>query len=161
MWRHTRRKWRGNWLMEWVASTLHTTSVCVISSIATADAHTSAASSRMNWHPRRFKWTRPFRRRKNYGLCSCVITFQLTSTRLTVWGLASEKFKDLCVMYIYRVALYARTACLFWCGSEMNVLEVTLNEAHFVHPRGTLNMGVAGSPKLRNFSTRLHGATCC
>jgi len=35
------------------------------SSITPADAHTSAASSRLNWRPCRFKWTRPFRRKKN------------------------------------------------------------------------------------------------
>jgi hypothetical protein len=44
-------KWRGNWRMEWVASTLHTTSERGVSSITTADAHTSAASSRLNWRP--------------------------------------------------------------------------------------------------------------
>jgi hypothetical protein len=44
-------KWRGNWRMEWVASTLHTTSEHGLSSITTADAHTSAASSRLNWRP--------------------------------------------------------------------------------------------------------------
>ena len=45
------RKWRGNWRMEWVASTLHTTSEHGLSSITTADAHTSAASSRLKWRP--------------------------------------------------------------------------------------------------------------
>jgi hypothetical protein len=35
--------WRGNWRMEWVTSTLHTTSEHGVSSITTADAHTSAA----------------------------------------------------------------------------------------------------------------------
>ena len=50
-------KWRGNWRMEWVASTLHTTSEHGVSSFTTADAHTSASSSRLNWRPRRFKWT--------------------------------------------------------------------------------------------------------
>jgi len=44
-------KWRGNWRMEWVASTLHTTSEHGVSSITTVDAHTSAASSRLNWRP--------------------------------------------------------------------------------------------------------------
>jgi len=44
-------KWRGNWRMEWVASTLYTTSEHGISSITTADAHTSAVSSRLNWRP--------------------------------------------------------------------------------------------------------------
>jgi hypothetical protein len=44
-------KWRGNWRMECVASTLYTTSEHGVSSITTADAHTSAASSRLNWRP--------------------------------------------------------------------------------------------------------------
>jgi len=43
--------------------------------ITTADAHTSAASSRLNWRPRRFKWTRPFRRKMKSGFCPCAITF--------------------------------------------------------------------------------------
>jgi len=58
-------KWRGNWRMEWVTSTLHTTSEHGVSGITTADAHTSAVSSRLNWRPCRFKWTRPFRRKQN------------------------------------------------------------------------------------------------
>jgi len=37
--------------MQWVASTLHTTSEHGVSSITTADAHTSAASSQLNWRP--------------------------------------------------------------------------------------------------------------
>jgi len=73
-------KWRGNWRMEWVAGTLHTTSEHGVSSITTADAHTSAASSRLNWRPRRFKWTRPFRRKTKSGFCACVIAFQLVRT---------------------------------------------------------------------------------
>ena len=73
------RKWRRNWRMQWVASTLHTTSEHGVSSITTADAHTSAASSRLSWRPRRFKWTRPFRRKKKSGFCACAITFQLAS----------------------------------------------------------------------------------
>jgi len=44
-------KWKENWCMEWVASSLHTTSGHGISSITTADAHTLAASSRLNWRP--------------------------------------------------------------------------------------------------------------
>ena len=75
-------KWRGNWRMEWVASTFHTTSKHGVSSLTTADAHTSAASSRMNWRPRRFKWTRPFRRKTKSGFCACAIIFQSQSTRL-------------------------------------------------------------------------------
>jgi len=44
-------KWTGNWRMEWVANTLHTTSEHGVSSVTTADAHTSAASSRLNRRP--------------------------------------------------------------------------------------------------------------
>jgi hypothetical protein len=73
-------KWRGNWQMEWVASTLHTTLEHGVSSITTADAHTSAVSSRLNCSPCRFKWTRPFRRKTKSGFCACAITFQTQST---------------------------------------------------------------------------------
>jgi hypothetical protein len=76
-------KWRGNWRMEWVASSLHTTSehgVSSITTVTTADAHTSAASSRLSWRPCRFKWTRPFRRKTKSGFCAYAITFQTQST---------------------------------------------------------------------------------
>ena len=66
-------KWRGNWWMECVASTLHNTSEHGLSSITTADAHTSAASSRLNWRPRQYKWTRPVRRKTKCGFCACAI----------------------------------------------------------------------------------------
>jgi hypothetical protein len=75
-------KWRGNWRMEWVATTFHTTSEHGVSSITTADAHTSAASSRLNWRPLLFKWTRTFRRKTKSGFCACAITFQMQSTPL-------------------------------------------------------------------------------
>jgi len=58
-------KWGVNWRMKWVASTLHTTSEHGVSSITTADAHTSAASSRLNWRLRRFKLTLRFAERRN------------------------------------------------------------------------------------------------
>jgi len=79
--------------MEWVASTLHTTSehgVSSIPTITTADAHTLAASCRLNWIPRRFKWTHPFRQKTKSGFCACAITFQLAST--TLW--IGEQFTD-------------------------------------------------------------------
>jgi len=48
--------------------------------ITDADAHTSAASSLLNWRPRRLKWTRPCRRKTKSGFCACAITFQTQST---------------------------------------------------------------------------------
>jgi len=64
--------------------TLHTTSEHGVSSITTADAHISAASSRPNntLFPLRFKWNPPFRRKRQSGFCACAITFQLASTCL-------------------------------------------------------------------------------
>ena len=86
-------KWRGNWRMEWVASTLHTTSEHGVSSITTADAHTSAASSRLK-PPRRFKWTRPFSRKTKSGFCACAITFRTQSTSdRAIAGLSYSRFK--------------------------------------------------------------------
>jgi hypothetical protein len=97
-------KWRGNWRMEWVASTLHTTSEHGVSSVTTADAHTSAASSRLKWRPCRFKWTRPFRQKMKYGFCACAITFQTQSTasRRTCaerpsWDVADDSIELQCV----------------------------------------------------------------
>ena len=75
-------KWSGNWRMEWISGTLHTTSEHCVSSITTADAHTSAVISQLNWSPGRFKRTRPFRRKTNSGFCACAITFQKLSTTL-------------------------------------------------------------------------------
>jgi hypothetical protein len=59
----------------------HTTSEHGVSSITNANAHTSAASSRMNWRPRRFKWTRPFLRKTKSCFCACAIRFQMSSTK--------------------------------------------------------------------------------
>ena len=54
-----------------------------VSSITTADAHTSAASSRLNWRPHRFEWTRPFRGETKSGFCACAIRFRTSSTYYT------------------------------------------------------------------------------
>ena len=75
-------KWRGNCRMEWVASILHITSEHGVSNITIPDAHTSAASSRLNWRPRLIKWTRPFRWKMKSCFCACAITFQRQSTLL-------------------------------------------------------------------------------
>ena len=60
-------KWRGNWRIEWVASILHTTLEHGVSSITTADAQTSAASSRLNWraHPADLNGIVRFAERRN------------------------------------------------------------------------------------------------
>ena len=76
-------KWRGNWRMQWVASTLHTTSEHGVSSITTADAHISAASSPLNWRhpPADLNGLFRFARKTKSGFCACVIIFQTQSNR--------------------------------------------------------------------------------
>jgi len=77
--------------MEWVASTLHTTSVHGVSSISTADAHTSVASSRLNWRPAAdLNGLVRFARKTKSGFCARASTFQLASTRIFV----ASKFED-------------------------------------------------------------------
>jgi len=102
-------KCRGNWRLEWVASTLHTTSERGVSSFTTADAHTSAASIRLNWPPRRFKRTLPFRPKRNSGFCACAITFQKQS------NLNANMF----VRFTYKVSWYclllsSSARCISW-----------------------------------------------
>jgi len=75
-----RQKWRGNWRMQCATSTLHTTSEHGVSSITTAEAHTSAASSRLNWRPPAdLNGLARFAERRNL-VSARVITFQLAST---------------------------------------------------------------------------------
>jgi hypothetical protein len=93
-------KWKGNWRMESAASTLHTTLEHGVSSITTTDAHTSAASSRLNWRPRQFKWTCPFCWKMKSGFCVCAITFQMHST--TILFLPANK---ICGSYIHNRGL--------------------------------------------------------
>ena len=59
-----------DWRMQWVASTLHTTSEHGVSSITTADAaHLCCQQSTELTPSGRFKWTRPFPRKTKSGFC--------------------------------------------------------------------------------------------
>ena len=42
--------------------------------------HSKKANTRLNWDPRRYKWTRPFRWKTESGFCSCATTFRFHST---------------------------------------------------------------------------------
>ena len=85
---------KGNWRMEWVTSKHHMTAEHRLArAVQTlqADVHSSPASSRLNWRPRRLKWTRPFCRKTKSGLCACAITFQ---TQSTPWGLKMQALRS-------------------------------------------------------------------
>ena len=124
-WWRTEGKWRGNWLMEWVASTLHTTPEHGVSSITTADAHISAASSRMTWCPRQFKWTRPFRRKKKSGFCACATTFQTQSniwvTFFYIWVSVHHKS----IIYIYNKPTRCDSGCIVFIKNYKYALHVS------------------------------------
>jgi len=72
-------KWRGNWRMKWVASTLTLPRNVVYPALLTL-MRTPRLPAVDNWLPRRFKWTRPFRRKTKSGFYACTITFQTQST---------------------------------------------------------------------------------
>ena len=59
-----------------------------------------AASSRLNWRPCRFKWTRPFRRKTKSGFCACAITFRTQYTTSPSYGP---------VLHCYKRILYLPT----------------------------------------------------
>jgi len=68
--------------MEWVASKRHMTAEHKLAGAVQtlkADVHSWPTSSRLNWCPRWFKWTCPFRRKTKCGFCACAITFQTQS----------------------------------------------------------------------------------
>jgi len=87
-----------------VASTLHTNSEHGVSSITTNNKSRCAhlgCRSRLNWRPRRFKWTRPFRRKTRSGFCVCAITFQMASISMasvTADGLETERAHGSCAV---------------------------------------------------------------
>jgi len=88
--------------------------------------HTSAASSRLNWHPRRFKWTRPFLRKTKSGFYSCAITFQTQSTAVTTIALCSHEHS----VYIlsFRQTMLTRLCHSVWPVSS-GILCTSLGDA--------------------------------
>jgi len=84
-------KLRGKMWMEWVTSSLALyVGTWSIQSLS-ADPHSSAASCRLNWHPSRFKWTRPFRWKTKSGFCACAITFRMCYTNVHQWILCLSR----------------------------------------------------------------------
>jgi len=102
-------KWKGNWQMEWVASTLHSTLEHGVSSITTADAHTLAAGSRLNWSLHWFKWTCLFCQKMKSGFCACAITFQMQST--TICAMYGCSFVSCCDMNVLQMSPFYTTVC--------------------------------------------------
>ena len=102
-------KWRENKRLEWVTIKRHTTAEHRLArAVQTlqADVHSPPASSRLNWRPRRFKWTRPFPRKTKSGFCACAITFQTQSTHLQDRSLLGHHSSEEGVLYHRATAAY-------------------------------------------------------
>jgi hypothetical protein len=86
-------KWRGSWRMQWVASTLHTTSERGVYSITTADAHTSGCQQSTELTPTSadLNGLVRFARKTKSGFCACAITFQLQAKVFAVWQMVSAE----------------------------------------------------------------------
>ena len=113
-------KWRGNWRMQWVASTLHTTSEHVVSSITIADAHTSAASSRLNWRhpPADLNGLGPFRPERR-NLVSALVPSHFNWPLPHCRSLWQPKFDGQCCLLDCTesaVDLYYHTTCYIFTG---------------------------------------------
>jgi hypothetical protein len=107
-------KWRGNWQIEWVASTLLTTSEHDVSCITTADAHNSAASSRLNWHPH------PHPNDNLNGLVPCAERRNLVSARVSShfnWPLLTKGGREE-VSTNYRSSAVGKGTRLCWISSR-------------------------------------------
>ena len=110
--------WRVNCRMEWVASTLHTTSEHGVSSITNADTHTSAASSRLNWRPPAdLNGLVLFARKTKSGFCTCAITFQTQSIHLF-----RDVTRDMCWRRLYREHAFVAAIALYLCEAHTSVL---------------------------------------
>jgi len=84
----------------------HTTSELCVSNITNADAHTSAASSRLNWRPRRLNGLVRFGERRN--LVSARVPSHFKRTIITyhyLWGRSCFNLQSLSVQVMFQEQL--------------------------------------------------------
>ena len=74
--------------------------------------------------PRRFKWTRPFRRKTKSCFCACAITFQLASTKFLTLSRYKVKVVILGVLYWQRNSRMLMKKCQQHCWYRPVVLEM-------------------------------------
>jgi hypothetical protein len=98
-------KWRGNKRMERVTSKRHMTAEQRLArAVQTlqADVHSSPASSRLNWRPCRFKWTRLFRRKWN--LVSARVSSHFKRSRQCKY-IKKARLLDTSFLYIFKLSV--------------------------------------------------------
>jgi len=153
----------GNWRMQWVASTLHTTSEHGVSSITTADAHTSAASSRLNWRlSADLNGLVRFAHKTKFVSCGCAITFQLASViyrdNLVYWLRYQLYDSDTGFDSLTKIFL-SSPRCPFNCGAHLvfYVMEVQLPSPGHFHLYSAPSLKISGGiPPLSHTPWRCH-----
>ena len=91
--------------------------------------------------PRRFKWTRLFRRKTKSGFCACAITFQLACTSFCVrkyWNCFFQKMAELFhkyVIYLFISPLQVSLAIFAdWLWVEWSLLDSRWGSQLFCSP---------------------------
>ena len=85
-----------------------------VTTIVLPDPHSKKASTRLNWHPRQYKWTRPFRWKTESGFCACAITFRFHSTNMENLGGGWEGWRPL---YELKFIHCQKSTCTWWIYS--------------------------------------------
>jgi hypothetical protein len=127
-----------------------------VSRITTPDAHTSTASSLLNWRPRRFKWTRPFRRKTKSGFCVCAITFQLASTcRVNIINVSPTKSSSMGFVCVCACVRVCACVCVFVCACAcvcVCVCEAVLFPSIYYDITANMEVIVSGIKNLPHFA---------
>ena len=124
-------KWRGKKGMEWVTSKRHMTAEHRLARAVhtvQADVHSSLASSRLKWRPRRFKWTRPFLRKTKSGFCVCALTFRRQSNTSVSFGKCAvwiQQIQQISLMNCTRISLVLQDQCQdnIWIWLAVNITD--------------------------------------
>ena len=127
--------------VEWVASSLALyVGTWSIHGLST-DPHSSTASSRLKWPPRRFKWTRPFCWKTKSGFCACAIMYRMGCTSLFhVRSFCSRMSGRICKIvgkpdYISVFLNQCTTASWFtMCCTHLTVVHKVWQYHHFLSP---------------------------
>ena len=119
----------------------HATSERGLSSITQADTHTSAASSRLNWRPHRFKWIRPFREKTKSGFCACAITFRTSYTTSPLHILTKRRNNFAChswnIHFRPQISpkIEPKPSGWMWLLCKKELMHPCLSEIRFIYPK--------------------------
>ena len=129
-------KWRGKWRMEWVASTLTLPRNMVYPPLLPLMRTPRLPVVDWTDASRRFKWTRPFRRKTKSGFCTCAVTFQLACHRTQVLNITLHLSRAFSLhLKIYPSSLSYFRHFPWYVGSRLCLFTIPLkSENQFIVP---------------------------